>query len=112
MKKNRRIEKRMIAAILCVATLISQMHIADAADLQISDSNTSQEQISYEEDIEREGNVDIESDIVPSEKTNEEPDNDEGEAPDKNIKTETTEDSTDVDDKKEGKREKLWKKKT
>lgn len=55
MKKNRRIEKRMIAAILCVATLISQMHIADAADLQISDSNTCQEQVSYEEDMEREG---------------------------------------------------------
>ena len=47
MKKNRRIEKRMIAAILCVATLTSQMHIADAADLQISDSNTTQEQVSY-----------------------------------------------------------------
>ena len=47
MKKNRRIEKRMIAAILCVATLTSQMHIADAVDLQISDSNTTQEQVSY-----------------------------------------------------------------
>lgn len=91
MKKNRRIEKRMIAAILCVATLISQMHIADAADLQISDSNTTQEQVSYEEDMEREGNVDIESDIIPSEKTNKEPDKDDIETSEEEIKAETTE---------------------
>ena len=81
----------MIAAILCVATLISQMHIADAADLQISDSNTTQEQVSYEEDMEREGNVDIESDIVPSEKTNKEPDKDDIETSEEEIKAETTE---------------------
>lgn len=42
MKKKRRIENRIIAVILCMAILFSQVNIADAADLNPSGTNTSQ----------------------------------------------------------------------
>ena len=96
MKKNRKRENRMIAAILGVAIVFSQVNIADAADLQISDSNTTQEQVSHEEDTdygEDKGNVDMESAPSPSEEEIKEPDNTEAEAPDTNVETESTEES-------------------
>ena len=42
MKKKRRIENRIIAVILCMAILFSQVNIADAADVNPSGTNTSQ----------------------------------------------------------------------
>ena len=48
MKKKRRIEKRIIAVILCMAILFSQVNIADAADLNPSGTNTSQVALSDE----------------------------------------------------------------
>ena len=42
MKEKRRIGKRIIAVMLCVAILFSQVNIADAADLNLSDTNTNQ----------------------------------------------------------------------
>ena len=41
MKKKRRIENRIIAVILCMAILFSQVNIADAADVNPSGTNTS-----------------------------------------------------------------------
>ena len=48
MKKKRRIENRIIAVILCMAILFSQVNIADAADLDPSGTNTSQVALSDE----------------------------------------------------------------
>ena len=48
MKKKRRIENRIIAVILCMAILFSQVNIADAADLNPSGTNTSQVVLSDE----------------------------------------------------------------
>ena len=48
MKKKRRIENRIIAVILCMAILFSQVNIADAADLNPSGTNTSQVALSDE----------------------------------------------------------------
>ena len=42
MKKKGRIENRIIAVILCMAILFSQVNIADAADVNSSGTNTSQ----------------------------------------------------------------------
>lgn len=42
MKEKRRIGKRIIAVMLCVAILFSQVNITDAADLNLSDTNTNQ----------------------------------------------------------------------
>ena len=42
MKKKGRIENRIIAVILCMAILFSQVNIADAADVNPSGTNTSQ----------------------------------------------------------------------
>ena len=93
MKKKRKIKNRMIATILCVAILFSQVHIVYAADLQISDSNTDQVTVSYEEDdMEHEGNADIQFTAAPSEKTNEELDNTDVKVPDINKDTESKKD--------------------
>ena len=67
MKKKRRIKNRMIATILCVSILFSQVQVAYAAG--------------------------IESVVAPSGETNEEPDTTEAETPDTNIETESTEES-------------------
>ena len=48
MKKKRRIENRIIAVILCMAILFSQVYIADAEDLNPSGTNTSQVALSDE----------------------------------------------------------------
>ena len=48
MKKKGRIENRIIAVILCMAILFSQVNIADAADLNPSGTNTSQVALSDE----------------------------------------------------------------
>lgn len=102
MKKRRKIKNRMLAAILCVTILFSQVHIAYASDLQISDSDTTQVTVSYEEDMEHEGNADIESTAAPSEKTNEELDNTDVKVPDINKDTESKNDEvkTSEEDKK------------
>ena len=42
MKEKRRIGKRIIAVMLCVAILFSQVNITVAADLNLSDTNTNQ----------------------------------------------------------------------
>ena len=47
-KKKRRIENRIIAVILCMAILFSQVYIADAEDLNPSGTNTSQVALSDE----------------------------------------------------------------
>lgn len=86
----------MIATILCVAILFSQVHIVYAADLQISDSNTDQVTVSYEDDMEHEGNADIESTAAPSEKTNEELDNTDVKVPDINKDTESKKDEVET----------------
>ena len=96
MKKKRKIKNRMIATILCVAILFSQVHIVYAADLQISDSNTDQVTVSYEDDMEHEGNADIESTAAPSEKTNEELDNTDVKVPDINKDTESKKDEVET----------------
>lgn len=51
MKKKRRIGKRIIAVMLCVAILFSQVNIADAADLNLSDTNTNQ--VTFSDDANR-----------------------------------------------------------
>ena len=50
-KKKRRIENRIIAVILCMAILFSQVYIADAEDLNPSGTNTSQVALSDETNI-------------------------------------------------------------
>ena len=67
MKKKRRIKNRMIAAILCVAILFSQVQVAYAAGIESVAASTGE--------------------------TNEEPDTTEAETPDTNIETESTEES-------------------
>ena len=64
MKKKRRIKNRMIAAILCVAILFSQVQVAYAAGIESVAASTGE--------------------------TNEEPDTTEAETPDTNIETEST----------------------
>ena len=51
MKKKRRIENRIIAVILCIAILFSQVNIADAADLNPSYTNSSQLVLSDESNM-------------------------------------------------------------
>lgn len=51
MKEKRRIGKRIIAVMLCVAILFSQVNITDAADLNLSDTNTNQ--VTHSDDANR-----------------------------------------------------------
>ena len=84
MKKKRRIENRIIAVILCMAILFSQVNIADAADVNPSGTNTSQVTLSDEIN----GSTESESKI--SEETSENSKNDESESFGGNVKSEST----------------------
>lgn len=101
MKKKRRIENRIIAVILCMAILFSQVNIADAADLNPSGTNTSQVVLSDETNMSNDeastestvsdeinGTVEFESKI--SEETNENSKNNESESPSGSVKAEAT----------------------
>lgn len=101
MKKKRRIENRIIAVILCMAILFSQVNIADAADLNPSGTNTSQvalsdetnmsnDEASTESSVSDEINGTIESESKISEATSENSKNDESESPSGSVKAETT----------------------
>ena len=102
MKKKRRIENRIIAVILCMAILFSQVNIADAADLNPSGTNTSQvdlsdetnmsnDEASTESTVSDEINGTMESESKISEETNENSKNNESEIiPVKNVKAEST----------------------
>lgn len=101
MKKKRRIENRIIAVILCIAILFSQVNIADAADLNPSGTNTSQvalsdetnmsnDEASTESSISDEINGTTESDSSISEETNENSKNNESESSGGNVKAEST----------------------
>ena len=102
MKKKRRIENRIIAVILCMAILFSQVNIADAADLNPSGTNTSQvalsdetnmsnDEASTESSVSDEINGTMESESKVSEATSENSKNDESESSVGNIKAESTE---------------------
>ena len=91
MKKKRRIENRIIAVILCIAILFSQVNIADAADLNPSGTNTSQvdlsdetnmsnDEASTESTVSDEINGTTESESKISEETSENSKNDESES--------------------------------
>lgn len=93
MKKKRRIENRIIAVILCMAILFSQVNIADAADLNPSGTNTSQvalsdetnmsnDEASTESSVSDEINGTMESESKISEETSENSKNDESESTD------------------------------
>ena len=101
MKKKRRIENRIIAVILCMAILFSQVNIADAADLNPSGTNTSQvvlsdetnmsnDEASTESTISDEINGTMESESKISEETNENSKNNESESSGENVKAEST----------------------
>lgn len=101
MKKKRRIENRIIAVILCMAILFSQVNIADAADLNPSGTNTSQVVLSDETNMSNDeastestvsdeinGTMEFESKI--SEETNENSKNNESESLSGSVKAEAT----------------------
>ena len=101
MKKKRRIENRIIAVILCIAILFSQVNIADAADLNPSGTNTSQvalsdetnmsnDEASTESSVSDEINGTTESESSISEETNENSKNNESESSGGNVKAEST----------------------
>ena len=101
MKKKRRIENRIIAVILCMAILFSQVNIADAADLNPSGTNTSQvvlsdetnmsnDEASTESTVSDEINGTTESESSISEETNENSKNNESESFGGNVKAEST----------------------
>ena len=101
MKKKRRIENRIIAVILCMAILFSQVNIADAADLNPSGTNTSQvaisdetnmsnDEASTESSVSDEINGTTESESAISEETNENSKNNESESSGENVKAEST----------------------
>ena len=101
MKKKRRIENRIIAVILCMAILFSQVNIADAADLNPSGTNTSQvtlsdetnmsnDEASTESTVSDEINGTMESESKISEETNENSKNNESESSNGNVKAEST----------------------
>lgn len=101
MKKKRRIENRIIAVILCMAILFSQVNIADAADLNPSGTNTSQvtlsdetnmsnDKASTESTVSDEINGTMESESKISEETNENSKNNESESSNGNVKAEST----------------------
>ena len=101
MKKKRRIENRIIAVILCMAILFSQVNIADAADLNPSGTNTSQvalsdetnmsnDEASTESTVSDEINGTTESESKISEETSENSKNDESESFGGNVKSEST----------------------
>ena len=100
MKKKRRIENRIIAVILCMAILFSQVNIADAADLNPSGTNTSQvalsdetnmsnDEASTESTVSDEINGSTESESAISEETNENSKNNESESSGENVKAES-----------------------
>lgn len=102
MKKKRRIENRIIAVILCMAILFSQVNIADAADVNPSGTNTSQVtlsddanksngEVSTESTVSDEINGTTESESKISEETSENSKNDESESSVGNIKAESIE---------------------
>ena len=101
MKKKRRIENRIIAVILCMAILFSQVNIADAADLNPSGTNTGQVALSEEGNLSNgetstestvsdEINDTTESESKISEETSENLKNDEAEFSGENVKAEST----------------------
>lgn len=101
MKKKRRIKNRIIAVILCMAILFSQVNIADAADVNPSGTNTSQVtlsddanksngEVSTESTVSDEINDTTESESKISEETSENSKNDESESSGGNVKTEST----------------------
>ena len=101
MKKKRRIENRIIAVILCMAILFSQVNIADAADVNPSGTNTSQVALSddanksngevlTESTVSDEINGTTESESKISEETSENSKNDESESSGGNVKAEST----------------------
>ena len=101
MKIKRRIENRIIAVILCMAILFSQVNIADAADLNPSGTNTSQVALSDETNMSNgeastestvsdEINGTMESESKISEETNENSKNNESESSGENVKAEST----------------------
>ena len=101
MKKKRRIENRIIAVILCMAILFSQVNIADAADVNPSGTNTSQVTLSddanksngevlTESTVSDEINGTTEFESKISEETSENSKNDESESFGGNVKSEST----------------------
>lgn len=101
MKKRRRIENRIIAVILCMAILFSQVNIADAADLNPSGTNTSQvalsnetnmsnDEASTESSVSDQINGTMESESKISEETSENSKNDKSESSGGNVKAEST----------------------
>lgn len=101
MKKKGRIENRIIAVILCIAILFSQVNIADAADLNPSGTNTSQvvlsdetnmsnDEASTESTVSDEINGSTESESKISGETSENSKNDESESSGGNVKAEST----------------------
>ena len=101
MKKKRRIENRIIAVILCMAILFSQVNIADAADVNPSGTNTSRVtlsddanksngEVSTESTVSDEINGTTESESKISEETSENSKNDESESSGGNVKAEST----------------------
>ena len=101
MKKKGRIENRIIAVILCMAILFSQVNIADAADVNPSGTNTSQVTLSddankssgevlTESTVSDEINGTTESESSISEETNENSKNNESESSNENVKAEST----------------------
>ena len=101
MKKKRRIENRIIAVILCMAILFSQVNIADAADVNPSGTNTSQVTLSddanksngevlTESTVSDEINGTTESESKISVETSENSKNDESESFGGNVKSEST----------------------
>lgn len=101
MKKKRRIENRIIAVILCMAILFSQVNIADAADVNPSGTNTSQVTLSddanksngevlTESTVSDEINGTTESESKISGETSENSKNDESESFGGNVKSEST----------------------
>ena len=101
MKKKRRIENRIIAVILCMAILFSQVNIADAADVNPSGTNTSQVtlsddanksngEVSTESTVSDEINGSTESESKISGETSENSKNDESESFGGNVKSEST----------------------
>mgnify|MGYP002619654638 CR=1 FL=1 len=101
MEKKRRIENRIIAVILCVAILFSQMNIADAADLNPSGINTSQVALSDDANMSNSGastestvsdeiNGTTESESTISDEINENSKNDESKASDGTVTAEST----------------------
>ena len=101
MKKKRRIENRIIAVILCMAILFSQVNIADAADLNPSGTNTSQVALSDETNMSNgeastestvsdDINGTTESESKISEETSENSQNNESESSGGSVKAEST----------------------